>query len=481
MRYVATGDPDKDKRQLDERWGREMNRRASMHTLRDFLAHDQIPSTPAMPHETAEHLGQREQFAAALFSLALERRASLYAIDPQRSGVGRDWERAQYRRPVFNLTMQEIDREAALTGAPIAVVLRDREEDYGAVNNTAEADVATVYVFGRDRYTALDHPDDKRRIGAVRILWSARDFHGSTNETYRYIMWTPDAVVDILYTVGQEPVIDFLDYWPIAVLPECYTTDTWDAHARFGPDDEQSVKTINQLWDVLAQCSRLQVGRNVLIGELKDGDLTIGVDAVVHLEAIPGSSFTCVRPASDILGQIDAIQAMLDALAMGWGLPPRTFKIGTKQMPASAAVIVAQEHEMRADRKRRSTLALYWEQQIHAIASAALGGSLRWRTLRLRFPEPQIPLTNAEARETANTLHDRLVIDRQEVGRRLLSDVSDEDLQTMADRAVVEADAAAERTARTAGHAGRPGDSGEPGRPMEIVGDDKPMELESDE
>ena len=442
MVRLATANPDTTRALLDEEWRDQQYRRATVRRLRDMAQGHQMRYTPDMPQEPVEKAAERERFAPRLFGQALDRLTYLYASPPRRTGLPPELQRLHVG-PLVDLTMRQVDYEARLGGTALGVVLPQGE-----------------WIYGADRYVGLQWRDDPREIGAARIDWP----DGVT----RYVVRTEAGGALIQYQTADDPHdtwrSDVVPYWPLVPLPNTYDTTSWQGVTPFTADTCMSVATLNHLWDVVTQCSRMERGYLVTVG--LEGEITLGPLTPIRLPSAVNANAYFIRPGSNIDGQLSVIQAMLDALCVSWGLPARSLQVRSVQSPLSAAVIAAGQHELRQDRQLREALGWVWETRIHAAMAARDGVDFVPADYHIEYPAPQVPFTHAEARETTKFLHKAHVVPDSYLVRTLTDTPEDEISATLV-AAREDARREVERIMSKAGHATA-------GRPTEVVGDASP-------
>lgn len=449
---TATGDISIDIGRLRQQWDAETSQRDVCQEIEAMALGTQIPYTPRLPNEPAEHQAIRPRFAARLYGRALDLLTYLYARSPVRDGADQ-WRTVLWQHGAgLDVVMEQVDRVSRATGAALCVTVPDTDDDEARLSGEYVPTGVSVYVLPRSRWVGLSAPHDARVLHSALVQWGVTtviDEAGATREVVDWRVFTPSGVYRAVGSAEPEPTGEVSRYF---VAPNTMSTLTWDGTRLGGSDIAANLRAVNQLAEQIPWCAILSRGQPV-VANREARNVVMAPDAAIEVSS--AEDFKIVAPGADLPGMLSALQMMLDSLAIDWGLPKRAFSVRSVQEPYSAAVIQAAQYELQQDRLRRERVAREWERRLHRAASAT------WRqatgqtidpSVRVLYTQMPTPTTSTEALAEVRYLTESGIIPRAEVLRTLRPWMTDDEIEAALAAADDEAAQRAALAAQAGGH-----------------------------
>jgi hypothetical protein len=361
---------------LKQLWKSRSADRNRFAMLRRFAEHDQSRFTPAFMDETPTARDRRPRFAPGLLASALSDFSYLYASEPVRTTADNDaWGKALWGTPAAGLRtlLFEADPWIRLGGTCLAVVLPTPAEDGENWDGTL-----TTSIFEPDRFVAIADPLRPQRVAAALIRWGdpvTAKTDGAVDEDdsdWVYIDSKVLAHINIRSGVTYSEEEHGWGRCPCVSLKNDISSKSLYGPPMGGRDLIVNLQTVNLFYELVIFTGELQRGQPCVANAERAKNLVISPNTVVEVDQVGG--FWYATNGANIPSMVMALQLALDSLALGIGLPKRTWNVRALLDSLSSGAVFANQLELSKDRIKRELLGQKWEFDIHEVAQVVLAG-----------------------------------------------------------------------------------------------------------
>jgi hypothetical protein len=423
--------------------------------LRRFAEHDQTRFTPPFLDETQAARDKRPRFAPGLLPSALVDLSYLYAHEPVRSTDNDEaWKRALWGNASSGLSslLYEADPLIRLGGTCLAVVLPTPPENGDEWDGTL-----SVSIFEADRFVAIADPKRPQRVLAALIRWGdpivpKNDARGIDEDEADWVYIDDQVLAHINKNSGvsysEEP--HGVTRCPACTLKNGLASKSLYGPPLGGPDLVVNLTTVNLFYELVIFTGELQRGQPCAANPEKAKNLVLSPNCIIEVADVGG--FWYASNGANIPYMVLALQLALDSLAIGIGLPKRTWNV--RATLDGGIGVYENQQELTKDRLTRERLGGKWEFDIHDVARLVLAshgvvvpplGSVRY----LPFTPPTTATELIAKVETEASLG---LADREKQAADLNPDLPPEEIKERVELATEEQERVMQLRIQEAGH-----------------------------
>ncbi len=318
-------------------------------------------ATPFMG-ETHEHFRKRPRFAPNLLRAAIEDLSYLYATDPIRhTDDDEQWRSLLWGESLdptgIDAVFAQVDPLVRLGGTVLVVLMPDG--DTGRFR---------LRYFEADQFAVVPSERDPSKVQAAIAKWPDTALSLVVDPMGYY--WCDKAG----HEVGPAQPHAF------GVCPALTLKNGVDVRSVYGLplggyDLAQNILSINKAFEQLLYTACLQRGQPVVTHGDKAKNVGLGPDVAVEVDEIGG--FVIVPNNGDVSKMALGLQIVLDALALGLGLPKRSWSVRSALDQANTNAVLAVEMELTKDRRGRERVARVWEWSAHELVREMVKASTK--------------------------------------------------------------------------------------------------------